>query len=196
MSVWTPQDLERLLGRHRTRQYRLPFLRKPFNFFDLLYVFWELDKYFLGRVYPFPLAYFMRLVTSAPTEHKRLNALKDVVEAIVKYSATILLADLVRLGAAQTFKPNISWGNPLTLGAWLRLLKDLSTYFGERRKQMFMPGLSDLFIDSQGGETEEFRLLSEFKKDLRDPYIGHGPTLDDGAYGFLAMKHESDRGRC
>jgi hypothetical protein len=192
MSAWTPQDLERLLERHRSRQDRLRFLRKPFKSFDLGYVFWEVDNYFLGRPYPFPLAYFMRLVTSAPTEHKRLNALKDVVEAIIKYAATILLADLGRLGAMQVFRSQISWSAPLTLGAWLRLLKDLLSYFADHIDRMFMPGLYELLVDkSTGGDTKEFQLLCEFKQDLRDPYIGHGPTLDDGAYGVLAAKYES-----
>jgi hypothetical protein len=55
---------ERLLGRRITRQDHLRFLRKPFKSFDLGYAFWEVDNYFLGRPYPFPLAYFMRLVPS------------------------------------------------------------------------------------------------------------------------------------
>jgi hypothetical protein len=132
----------------------------------------------------------MRLVTSAPHEQARLTALKDVVETIVKYVVIVLLSDLARSGVAKHFKFGINWGGNLTLGTWLVLLKDLLGHFAQNRGALFMSQLFDLFPDGNAEASENFKLLTQFKNDLRDPIIGHPSfTLDEGAYAKLAKKY-------
>lgn len=192
MSNWKRQELERVLfERHRALGERLKFLRKRFDDSDLLYQFYEMDNYFLGRPYPFPLAYAMRLVTSAPHEQARLTALKDVVETIVKYVVIVLLSDLARSGGAKQVKFGINWGGNLTLGTWLGLLKDLLGHFAQNRNALFMSQLFEIFPDGNAEASEHFRLLTHFKDALRDPIIGHALTLDEGAYALLAKEYEN-----
>lgn len=193
MSAWEQKELEGVIfKRHKKLGERFKFLRKPFEFLEIQARFLEIDNFFKERRYPFPLAHAMSIMETRSTEQGRLSAMKDVVEAVLSYGAIILLSDLVRAEMHHGFQLGINWALNLTMGAWIKLLNKLLEKFSTNKSALFMPELYQTFFDKTDQPTEGFGRLFQFKDDLRDPVIGHGLTLDEGAYGLLASKYEDD----
>jgi hypothetical protein len=77
------------------------------------------------------------------------------------------------------------------MGAWIKILYKLIEQFSADKSALFVPELYHMFFDDNAKPTDVFDRLYQFKDDLRDPVIGHGLTLDEGAYRLLASKYEA-----
>lgn len=191
MSAWEQKELERVIfKRHRKLGDRFKFLRKPFEFLELQARFLEATHFSINRPYPLPLAHSMRVMESRSTAQGRLSAMKDVVEAVLRFTTVILASNLLRTKLNQKLELGINWQLSLTMGAWIKALNRLLEQFATDKSALFVPELYDLFFNESGKPADIFSWLYEFKDDLRDPVIGHGLTLDEGAYRLLASKYE------
>jgi CheY-like chemotaxis protein len=185
MSGWEENEIERVMNKQRRRLgQRFQFLQKPFVYLMVKDKYQEIEQFFLNRPYPNPLAYVFDALTASLTAQSQVIAIKDLLETLLKYIVTILMADMDRLKLAQGFEPRINIAQNLTFGAWMTWLFALVKHLEPYQQNLFMPEIIDLFGSRH---PSNYKLISEFK-DFRDAELGHGYQKEEEWFAGQAQK--------
>jgi len=188
MSEWNAEVLDRVIieGR-RSLGDRFKFLRKPFDFIEIQDKYLEIKLFFSGRPYPFSLAYTYDALLACSTFQGQITAMRNLTEAIAKYSLSILLADVYRLGLADEFAARTSWRVDRELRVWVTWLQDVVMYLLPKQEAVFMPELIHLYEEGHNGGY--LGLMYEFASSLQDVGAGEEFAREENWYALLVEKN-------
>lgn len=170
MSAREKEEIEEIIiKRHVRLGTRFKFLRKPFDYLEVQDRYLEIKKFLSERPYPFPLAHVQRVLLTTSTSQGQITAMKDLIESLIKYSVSILAADLGRLYREDRLDIRIKLNFGLTLGSWLKWLQELLDYFVPLENTAFVPELIKFFSPHNNERNWALEFIYKFKNEVRDP---------------------------
>jgi DNA-binding LytR/AlgR family response regulator len=170
----------------RGRNERFAFIQKPVTQLMLSHNIDRLAEFLMRRPLPSLLAYPLSRLKNGGSSQSQVTVVKDFLEAVLISCSIILLADELHRGVFDPAKLPIRTNARITMGAWLILLRSLVSNAG---KNPFVPELITLLKPPKKSQESLFRMIGEFKDQLRDPIVGHGITLDESVYEELAAPY-------
>jgi CheY-like chemotaxis protein len=187
MSGWKEDILENVINKnHRRLKGRCRFLRKPYDALTFQSCFLDMFSFFEALSYPLPIQYVYEAYLSSPEGIQRALALRDFYETLIKFSVSILMADLLRqedhLDFRVKFKPDLN----MTYGAWLTWLTLLLKFFQNRSGSAFLPEIIEFY---EANSLNPLEIIGQFKN-IRDNELGHGYAKDNELYTLLTSDHE------
>jgi hypothetical protein len=140
----------------------------------------------IALIYAEPIATPLARETAAFRYHEKFFSMMDAGEACIKYTAVLAVALLQHHG--QSVDLNDYFSQPITLGGWVRLLKDVLT--GWQIPDTGIAGeLKYSLLKSNGRPTQRNRYLSNEFINLRNQYRGHTSALTEDTYKNLYLQH-------
>ncbi len=127
------------------------------------------------RNLPFPLAVARRLVDSHDAFHSKFTAAVECAESIVKYCASIAMADYLRLEPDTGNVLHHLFGTHATFGFWHRQLEETLKHLKEKPSFPIIPEMYDFYFSANKG------LITDIIK-IRNEMYGHGATLPESLY--------------
>lgn len=186
MSGWKEDILEDIITKnHRRLKSRCRFLKKPFDALTFQASFLDMFSFFDTRSYPLPLQYVYEAVKNSEGMARAL-ALKDFYETLLKFSVSILMADLSKQSNASAFRMKARPDASLTYGTWLWWLQDLLEFYKDKKNSSFIPELIEFYRTSS---VNPVKIISAFK-DLRNNDLGHGYVKEDEWYKIVTIDYE------
>jgi CheY-like chemotaxis protein len=165
------------------------FVRKPVDSVVLQSCIGEIQQYLQSKPLPVPLAYPIKMFEGGSTSQGRITAAKDIVEAIVKLSAFVLLSDLYRHDPVATKRIMRRLRGNLTLGTWINLLSKSLSSTDCISFAPFAPEIPELLRSNHGGASTLIDDIIEFKNAVRDPIMGHGFTHGEDTYSIMVERY-------
>ena len=139
--------------------------------------------------FPFPIAYRFALMQDEINPHRKFLLLLDVFDVVIRYLATVLIAEYVHQGTPADAVDRLHIETLVkkpSLGDWVHLLQERLRFAWNENQPLFMPELMAAYVQ----EGKQFRLssparqISEFVS-LRNTYKGHGVVEDEATYARL-----------
>jgi CheY-like chemotaxis protein len=178
--------------RHKHMGTRFRFLRKPFDELEIKAKYFEIEQFFSSQPYPFPLAYPKQILSASLTGQRKIAAIKDLVESLLKYGVALIMSDLSRLKIVDGLQLTIKLHHELTLGAWLQWFDQVIRYFTPHLADAHMPELIELFESGDGASPNiHLRRMYEFKE-YRDKEYAHGFMAEDDKYTLVANRYKPE----
>jgi serine/threonine protein kinase len=175
---------EVLVKAHKQLGKQFAFLRKPFEYIEIQDKYLEIGKFFLSRPYPYPLAYAHQVFASSSTAQGQITAMKDLFEAITKFSVFMFMADLLLSDILDEAVIGFRKKETITLGDWLSLLGNFLTAIRSKEDFVFAHELVSLFR-----ESGHLGLIHKFEDEVQDTEIGHGYVKEEGWYASLVREY-------
>jgi len=186
MSGWKEDVLEKIITtNHRQLKSRCRFLRKPFDALTFQASFLDMFSFFDARPYPLPIQYVYDVVQNSEGMTRAL-ALKDFYETLLKFSVSILMADLLRQDNSTTFRVGFKSDAKLTYGIWLWWLEDLLRFYKGNNEKTLVPEMIKFYETSS---TNPLKIIGNFKN-LRNNDLGHGYVKEDEWYEIITNDYE------
>lgn len=187
MSGWKENELVDIITKsHHRRKSQCKFIKKPYDSLTFQSSFLEMFSFFERRLYPLPIQYEFTIVQNSKEGISRAWAIRDFFETLIKYSVSILMADMQNQKDYLAFRVKIKPNSNLTYGAWLRWLSSLIDFYKNKTDSTFIPELIQFF---ESNSATHRKIIEDFK-DVRDNELGHGHLKDDKWYEIIANDFE------
>ena len=140
----------------------------------------------IALLYPEPIATPLAKENAAFRYHEKFFNMIDAGEACIKFTTSLALALISHEN--QDIKINEYFTQPLTLGGWAKLLRDIMV-------NVTIPGdgiavdLKSSLTRSNGRPTQAARYLFAEFINLRNEYRGHTSALTEEVYKRLHLQH-------
>jgi hypothetical protein len=186
MSGWKEDVLEKIItSNNKHLKSRCGFIKKPFDTLTFQASFLDMFSFFDTRSYPLPIQYVYNVVQDSEGMAKAL-ALKDFYETLIKFSVSILMADLLGQSNSATFRVGFKPDVKLTYGTWLWWLEDLLRFYKGSIEKTLVPEMIEFYETSS---TNPLKIIGNFKN-LRNNDLGHGYVKEDEWYGIITNDYE------
>lgn len=186
MSGWKEDVLEKIITSNNNHlKSRCGFVKKPFDTLTFQASFLDMFSFFDARSYPLPVQYVYDVVQNSDGMTRAL-ALKDFYETLLKFSVSVLMADLLRQDNITTFRVGFKSDAKLTYGIWLGWLEDLLRFYKGNNEKTLVPEMVEFYETSS---TNPLKIIGNFKN-LRNNDLGHGYVKEDEWYGIITNDYE------